>query len=307
MQAAPGELIVALVTAFVSVALLVGLGVSRLLSSQSPERRRLKEVSRPAAAKLRSAGPLLTASAAKARAGRTPGSAPQMSPTERRLAGAGYRSPEAPQVFTTVQYGLPVVLGLAGLAIFGFTGRPAWTAAGCGAVLGYLLPGMFLDRKVAKRRLQIGNGLPDVLDLLIVCLEAGNSLDQAVVKATDELSLAYPALAEELRTLTTEMRAGKPRIEAFKNLSRRVKVDDVRALVAMLVQTDRFGTSVSQALRTLADGMRARRRQAAEEAAGKVGVKLVFPLVLCLFPAFFVVVLGPAVLTLLNSLNQMGR
>ena len=120
---------------------------------------------------------------------------------------------------------------------------------------------------MSKRRKQIRNGLPDVLDLLIVCLEAGSSLDQAVVKASDELAIAYPALAEELRVLTTETRAGKPRMEAFRNLAQRTKVDDVRALVAMLVQTDRFGTSVGQALRTLADSMRTRRRQKAEEKA----------------------------------------
>ena len=135
-----------------------------------------------------------------------------------------------------------------------------------------------------------------MLDLLIVCLEAGSSLDQAIIKASEELAIAYPALAEELRVLTTETRAGKPRLEAFKNLAQRTKVDDVRALVAMLVQTDRFGTSVAETLRTMADEMRTKRRQAAEERAAKVGAKLVFPLVFCLFPALYVVMLGPAVI-----------
>ena len=168
--------------------------------------------------------------------------------------------------------------------------------AGIGGVVGYLLPGLFLDYKISVRRKAIRNGLPDVLDLLIVCLEAGNSLDQAVVKASQELSIAYPALADELRILTTETRAGKPRIDAFRNLAQRTKVDDIRALVAMLAQTDRFGTSVGQALRTMAAEMRKKRRQAAEENAAKLGVKLVFPLVFCLFPALYVVILGPAVL-----------
>jgi tight adherence protein C len=113
---------------------------------------------------------------------------------------------------------------------------------------------------------------------------------------SDELGLAYPALADEFRTVITETRAGKPRLEAFSNLAERTGVDDVRALVAMLVQTDRFGTSVSQALRVHAETSRTKRRQRAEERAAKIGVKLVFPLVFCLFPAFFVVTLGPAVI-----------
>jgi tight adherence protein C len=169
-----------------------------------------------------------------------------------------------------------------------------------GAV-GYLLPGLYVDYKVGERRKAIRNGLPDVLDLLIVCLEAGSSLDQAIVKASEELSIAYPALADELRVLTTETRAGKPRLEAFRNLAQRTKVEDVRTLVAMLVQTDRFGTSVAETLRTMAGEMRTKRRQAAEERANKIGVKLVFPLVFCLFPALYVVMLGPAVIAYLRT------
>jgi len=192
------------------------------------------------------------------------------------------------------------------LVSFGAT-RNGWIVAAFAGVAGVVLPGLFVDHRIAQRRKQIRNGLPDVLDLLIVCLEAGSSLDQSVVKASEELALAYPALAEELRVLSTETRAGKPRIEAFRNLAQRTTVDDVRALVAMLAQTDRFGTSVAQALRTLAADMRTRRRQSAEERANKVGVKLVFPLVLCLFPAFFVVVLGPALLSIMRAFGNVGR
>ena len=125
-------------------------------------------------------------------------------------------------------------------------------------------------------------------------MEAGSSLDQAILKATHELEIAYPALADELRLITTEIRAGKPRLEAFKNFAARTRVDDVRSLVAMLVQTDKFGTSVAQALRTHADQSRTMRRQRAEEKAAKLSVKLVIPLVFFLFPAMYVVVLGPA-------------
>jgi tight adherence protein C len=157
-----------------------------------------------------------------------------------------------------------------------------------------------LSRLIEKRRVAITNGLPDVLDLLIVCLEAGCSLDQAIVKATEELAIAYPALGEELKMVTAETRAGKPRLEAFKNLEARTKNDDVRALVAMLVQTDRFGTSVSQALRTFAEVTRTKRRQRAEEKAAKIGVKMVFPLVLCLFPSLYVATLGAAVIQIVH-------
>ena len=164
------------------------------------------------------------------------------------------------------------------------------------AIAGYMLPGLVLQRLVARRQKVVRNGLPDALDLFVVCLEAGSSLDQAILKASEELHIPYPALAQEFKMMNTEMRAGKPRLEAFKNFSERTGVDDVRALVAMLVQTDRFGTSVATALRTHAETTRTKRRQRAEERAEKVGVKLVFPLVLCLFPGFFVVTVGPAVI-----------
>ena len=144
-------------------------------------------------------------------------------------------------------------------------------------------------------------GFPDALDLFIVCVEAGSGLDQAIVKASDELGITYPALAYELRLITTEIRAGKPRVEAFRNFAARTKVDDVQSLVTLLVQTDKFGTSLAQALRTHADTSRTKRRQNAEERAGKLGVKLVFPLVLFLFPALYIVILGPAVISFFAS------
>jgi tight adherence protein C len=135
-----------------------------------------------------------------------------------------------------------------------------------------------------------------------VCVEAGSSLDQAIVRASDELELALPALAQELRTVTSEIRAGKARVDAFHDFSRRTQLEDVRALVAMLTQTDRFGTSIAQALRSHAATSRTKRRQRAEERASKVGVKLVFPLALCLVPALYVVCLGPIIVRILRAL-----
>ena len=295
----PIELVVALGAVFVSVALISGLAVFAVLSSQSPMKRRLDSLV-PSAA---SAHIVLTGSLASGRDPKLarwsrllPKSAKDMSRLERRLAGAGLHSTTTTVILASLEILLPLILALTALAWFGFKNSNGWITASFAGVVGYMLPGLYVDFKTAERRKQIRNGLPDVIDLLIVCLEAGSSLDQAIVKATEELAIAYPALAEELRVLTTETRAGKPRLEAFKNLAQRTKVEDIRALVAMLVQTDRFGTSVAQTLRIMAEEMRTKRRQAAEERAAKVGVKLVFPLVFCLFPALFVVMLGPAVL-----------
>ena len=295
----PIELVVALGAVFISVALLTGFAAFVVLSRQSLARRRLDNLV-PSAG---SANVVLTESLTAGRDPQLarwskvlPKSVKDMSRLERRLAGAGIHSTTMTIALAALEVVLPVVLGVAVLWWMGFRNTTGWMLAALLAVVGYLLPGLYVDYRTSERRKAIRNGLPDVIDLLIVCLEAGSSLDQAVVKATDELAIAYPALAEELRVVTTETRAGKPRLEAFKNLAQRTKVEDIRALVAMLVQTDRFGTSVAKALRIMASEMRTKRRQAAEERAAKVGVKLVFPLVFCLFPALFVVMLGPAVL-----------
>jgi len=293
------EVLVALVGSFTAVALVSGLLVQMALSSASPQRRRLRDLTQP-----KVPGPALEGTElleqrdpALSRLSRlVPRSPKDMSQLQRRLAMAGHRGARPMVVYTVAQILTPLVLVVAALAVLGLNNRTGWILAAFAAVVGYLLPSLVLERQIALRRKQIRNGLPDVLDLLVVCLEAGSSLDQAIVRASDDLEISYPALADELRILNTETRAGKPRLEAFKNLAQRTKVDDVRALVAMLVQTDRFGTSVSQTLRTFGKALRTKRRQLAEERAEKVGVKLVFPLVFCLFPAFYVVTLGPAVI-----------
>ena len=221
-----------------------------------------------------------------------PKSPKEMTKLRRRLTAAGYRSLTAAILYGASEVILPFVLGGAVLLVFGFS---RWYIALLGAAVGYVAPSLWLGRQTSLRQKQIRNGLPDALDLMIVCIEAGSGVDQAILKTSDELDLSYPALAEELRLITTEIRAGKPRLEAFKNFASRTKVDEVRSLVAMLVQTDRFGTSIAQALRTHAEVSRTKRRQNAEERAAKIGVKLVFPLVFCLFPSLYVAILGPAV------------
>lgn len=298
------DLAIAIGGIFVAVALLVGLATSSVLSSQTAARRRLREV----AVSRGGASVIADEMALTETPGRTverlsklvPKSPKEMGGIRRQLTRAGFYSPTAAVIFSLSEVAAAALLGFA--AFTWFTGTQRVIFAVLGAVIGYLLPGLIVSRMAANHQKQIRNGLPDTLDLILICVEAGAGLDQSIVKAADELSLSYPALARELRMVNTEIRAGKPRTEAFRNFADRTGVDDVRAFVTMLVQTDRFGTSIAQALRTHADTLRVLRRQRAEERAQKLGVKLVFPLVFCLFPALFVVLLGPAAIKLYNVL-----
>jgi tight adherence protein C len=284
-----------LIAIFGSVALIGGTLASALLTWSAPEQREIRRLSRRGAGGVLAQLQLSEAPApwVKRFQQLVPKSPKDMTRLRRRLATAGYRTLTAAVVYGSAEALLPFVTGGAALVFFGFS---RWYFALMGAAFGFVLPSVWLGRQTALRQKQIRNGLPDALDLMIVCIEAGSSIDQAILKTSDDLDIAYPALADELRLVTTEMRAGKPRLEAFKNFSSRTKVDEVRSLVAMLIQTDRFGTSIAQALRTHAEVSRTKRRQAAEERAGKIGVKLVFPLVFCLFPALYVAILGPAVI-----------
>lgn len=291
------DLLVTLVAGFLAVALLGGYGVSSALNVFSPERRRLRQLATAGGPAEGFENDLSLVDNVDLRFKNLPGipkSPKEMGRLRRRLARAGYTSPSAIILYSLANLATPVVFGLVTVAALGI--GSGWLFAVFAAAVGYLLPGLILSRKIEQRKREIREALPDALDLFIVCVEAGCGLDQAIVKASDELGLTYPALAYELRLITTEIRAGKPRVEAFKNFAARTQVDDVQSLVALLVQTDKFGTSLAQALRTHADTSRSKRRQNAEERAAKLGVKLVFPLVLFLFPALYVVILGPAVI-----------
>ena len=292
------DLVVTLVAGFLAVALIAGYGVSSILGRLSPERQRLRQLATAGGPADAFDSNLALVDSIDPRFKSLPGvpkSPKEMGRLRRRLAMAGYTSPTAVVAYAVANLVTPAVFGLITLGAVG--GRQGMLFALFAAAVGYLLPGLLLARKIELRKREIREGLPDALDLFIVCVEAGSGLDQAIVKASDELGLSYPSLAYELRLITTEIRAGKPRVEAFKNFAARTKVDDVQSLVALLVQTDKFGTSLAQALRTHADSSRTKRRQNAEERAGKLGVKLVFPLVLFLFPALYIVILGPAVIT----------
>ena len=301
------ELIFTIVGVFAAVLVGVGSLMYYVMTQTAPERRRLER-----AGLVATSGVLLDANAtsltpeetelAKKFASVIPRSPKDMSRLRRKFVRAGYQSLTPVAIYTVAQLACPFFF--ATIPLFFGNLSSVWMFCLITGLIGWLIPGVVLSRMVQARQKVIQNGLPDALDLMIVCLEAGSSIDQAIMKVGDELSLAYPALAEEFQALLTETRAGKPRLEAFRNLAERTGVEDVRSLVAMLVQTDRFGTSVSQALRTHAEVSRTKRRQRAEERAAKIGVKRVFPLVFCLFPAMFVVTLGPAVIRFTRVLFQ---
>jgi tight adherence protein C len=292
------EVFLASVGVFVAVAACCGAAIYLWAERVSPERRRLTELAGQGLGQATVVRPestvLDTAKVPETRLGRfVPKSPKAMGRLRRRLAAAGYHRPAAAVVYALCELGLPVLLAVAPLLLLPY--KVGLIAALFGALVGFFLPGLIVDHKVRVRQKEVRNGLPDALDVLIVCIEAGNAIDQAIMKAAEELQVSHPVLAEELRLVNIETRAGKPRLEAFKNFAERTKVDDVRSLVAMLVQTDRFGTSIAQAMKTYADVLRTKRRQRAEERAAKLGVKLVIPLVFFLFPALYVVTLGPAI------------
>ena len=234
-----------------------------------------------------------------------PKSASESGKLQKRLVAAGYRSKEALVVF----FGIRLACALAGFALMmsPILLRPNLLMALGATALSYLLPGMGLARMAKKRQHKIRLGLPDALDLLVVSVEAGLGLDQAIQRVGVELDFAHPELSEELSLINLELRAGKARREALHNLAERTGVDDISSLVAMLVQTDKFGTSVAQSLRVHSDTLRTKRRQRAEEAAAKTGAKMVFPLVLCIFPSIWVVTLGSAVIKFIQVLVPMAQ
>lgn len=227
------------------------------------------------------------------------------------LSEAGYRGPNAVALFLGSKIlfaaGLPLIFFLV-MTMFGnpFAGQGLIWGIALG-VIGFYLPTLWLWDASNKRKLEIQHALPDSLDLMVVCVEAGLGLDAALVKVSQEVMLGSPEFAAELRIVNQEMRTGAARIDALRNLARRTGVDDIQSLVAVLVQADRLGTSIATALRAQSDSLRIRRRQRAEEQAHKTGVKLVFPLVLCIFPGLLVILLAPAFLRIFKSLAGIAQ
>ncbi len=235
-----------------------------------------------------------------------PRSAKELGKLQQRLVVAGYRGREAIVVFFGIRLGCAVLFFvLAGTPIF--VGRPNLLMAFAVCAVGYVLPSMVLARLAKRRQHRMRLGLADALDLLVVSVEAGLGLDQALQRVSDELMFAHPELCDEIRLINLELRAGTARSEALHNLASRTQLDDIASLVTMLVQTDKFGTSVAQSLRVHSETLRTKRRQRAEEAAAKTGAKMVFPLVICIFPSIWVVTLGPAVIKFIQVLMPMAQ
>ncbi|HEX8685853.1 MAG TPA: type II secretion system F family protein [Pyrinomonadaceae bacterium] len=238
-----------------------------------------------------------------------PPSAAEARKVQKRLMNAGFRSESGPVIYRALQ--------LVSLAFF-----PAAVAFGCAVMgrpldsaviwiflatlVGAYLPSFTLKRMIAGRQLRLRWGLADALDLMVVYIEAGLGLNAALVRVGDELRPVHRDISEEFELTNLEIRVGRDRDEALRNLSERAGVEDLKSLVAMLIQADRFGTSIARAVRVYADSLRTKRRQRAEQAAQKAAVKLLLPLALFLFPTLFIVILGPAFLNLMDTLGTMN-
>jgi len=235
-----------------------------------------------------------------------PKSEAEVSVAKQRLVRAGIRDEQGIKFLYGAKVLLPIVL----LAIAFATGLIAKNMfMSCAVAIGggFLIPDFYLGHLISKRQKAIHRGLPDVLDMLVICIEAGLSLDQATARTADELVKAQPELADELHVVVLEQRAGRPRGDAWKRMADRTGVDSVRNLVSMLVQSEQLGTSVAKTMRVHGDTLRTQRVQQVEEEAAKTSVKLVFPLVFFIFPSLFVVLLGPAVLIMMDSYKELMK
>jgi tight adherence protein C len=232
-----------------------------------------------------------------------PVSPSDVSQTRLWLIQAGYRSAQ----HVTIYRGLRVLFAAIGfISVFLFTGFNSPLLLLGITAFGFFLPRFMLKKKLQERQRRIRLGLPDGLDLTVICVEAGLSLDQAMMRVGQDLSYAHPELSAEFHLFDLETRAGKPRVEALRNLAERTGVEDIRSLVGTLIQTDRFGTSVAQALRVHSDSLRTERRQRAEEQAAKTTVKMIIPLVLFVMPSLIFVTVGPAVIQLVHIFKPVA-
>jgi tight adherence protein C len=230
---------------------------------------------------------------------------------EQKLMYAGLRSANALPLFYALKTGLALLFLLGVVAAAAWL--PQWSSsrvvmfAMLAAFIGLMLPNHVLDHMVERRQKRLRDGFPDALDLLVVCVEAGLGLTAAIQRVSEELKFSHPELGAEFAQVTAEMRAGVERETALKALAWRTGLEDIRGLVSLLVQTLKFGTSIGETLRVYAEEFRDKRMQRAEELAAKIGTKLVFPLVFCLFPSFFVVAIGPAVIRIVDVFRYLGE
>jgi tight adherence protein C len=234
-----------------------------------------------------------------------PKSEQEKSAVKERLARAGYRDESAVKIYYGTQVAVPLVLVVVTL-VTGLGSMSAFLYV-IAAILGFMLPSMWLGKMTTLRQKKIARALPDVLDLLVICMEAGLSLDQATSRTSQELTGTHPALCQEMNILVLEQRAGVSRSECWKHMAERTGVDSIQSLTSTLVQAEQFGTSVAKVLRVHSETLRTQRVQMIEELAAKTSVKLVFPLVLFIFPALFLVTLGPAAIVMVESFNNLNK
>jgi tight adherence protein C len=235
-----------------------------------------------------------------------PKSQAEVSIVLQRLQRAGFRNESAVKIFYGSKVLVPILICIVAWVV-GLLSLGGPFVLLIGAALGFLAPDFWLTNQIKKRQKAIRRGLPDVLDLLVICIEAGLSLDHATARTATELRDAQPELCDELNIVVLEQRAGRPRGEAWKHMAERTDVDCVNNLVSMLIQAEQFGTSIARTLRVHSDTLRTQRVQAVEEAAAKTTIKLLFPLVLFIFPSLFVVVLGPAFLSIIQSFKSFNH
>jgi len=225
----------------------------------------------------------------------------------RQLVTAGYRNPKVVMIFAGTKFVLALALPLC-MLLFRPDSVRLWTTAESIllyvtlAMVGYYAPHLWLRLRIRERKRRISEGFPDALDLIVVCLESGLGLGPAIQRVGEEIKLAHKHLSDEWHVLSLELRTGLPRQQALRNLGVRTGVDDVKSLMGVLIQTDRFGTNVGDALRVYSDHMRKTRQFRAEELANKLPIKLLFPLIFCIFPSFFVILMGPAVISIMRTL-----
>jgi tight adherence protein C len=232
-----------------------------------------------------------------------PKSRDEISVLQRRLIRAGFRQESAVNIFYGAKVIVPLLLCLVAL----ITGLGSFSPMFVYAValgIGYLIPDFWLGKQISKRQSRIRRGLPDALDLMIICVEAGLSLDQSVARTAYELRSAQPAISDEMGVITREQGAGRPRADVWRQFAERTQVDNVRNLVSVLVQAEKFGTSIAKTLRVHSETLRTQRRQEVEEQAAKTTVKLIFPLVLFIFPSLFLVTIGPAMIIMMESFSK---
>ncbi len=220
-----------------------------------------------------------------------------------RFVSAGLKSQDLINVYFAARILCPILGVILGTFIPGKT--MLWIAVLAG--VGYIAPNTWLERKIKGRRERIRKSMPDSIDLLVICVDAGLGLDQAMLRVGQELANSHPEINEEFLQINREQRAGRPRVDAWKGMAERTKLTDVLAFVGMLIQTERFGTPIARALSSFSDDMRLKRKQAAEEKAAKTTVKMLFPLVLFIFPCIFIVLLGPAIISISRGMLGMTQ